>query len=134
MKGFEPVTLAWKGNEHTVPADQQMRLIAEIEDALADRDGTPAVLGLTKRGGPSYSRLAAAYGAALRYAGAHVSDAEIYLSITEDLAKGDARAAVILQDAVLGLLAIIAPPIHRQLVGGGDAPGKDQGEEVQTPE
>ncbi len=134
MRGFQPVTLAWKGQEFTVAAEDQLRLIAEIEDALADSKGTPAVLALTKRGGPSYSRLAGAYGAALRYAGAKVSDEEIYLTITEDLAKGDASAAVKMQDAVLGLLAIIAPPIHRQLMGDGE-PGKAEGEEeVQTPE
>lgn len=133
MRGFEQVTLSWCGKSFTVPAEDQLRLIAEIEDALADKAGTPAVLALTQRGGPSYSRLAGAYGAALRYAGAEVSDAEIYLTITEDLAKGDAAAAVKMQDAVLGLLAIIAPPVHRQLMGG-DAPGKASGEEEAGPE
>ncbi|MGK7753780.1 hypothetical protein [Roseovarius sp. C03] len=133
MKGFEPVTISWKGEAFTVPAEDQLPLIAKIEDALSDQSGRPAVLVLTTRGGPSYSRLAAAYGAAMRHAGASVTDAEIYLSITEDLAKGDAEIAEKLQNAVLGLLAIIAPPVYRQLTSRGE-PGKPEGDEDRTPE
>ncbi|TCP43932.1 hypothetical protein [Rhodovulum marinum] len=129
MKGFEPVTLKWRGESFRVEAEDQLRLIAEIEDALADKSGTPAVLVLMRKGGPSYARLSRAYGAALRYAGADVSDDEIYLSLTETIAEGDLALALQVQSAILGLLAIIAPPVHRRIMAPAEeAPEKPEGE------
>lgn len=123
MKGFEPVTLHWGEKSFTVKAEDQLRLIAEIEDALADKSGAPAVSVLMRDGGPSFSRLSCAYGAALRCAGAVVTDDEIYLTISEGLAEGDPSLAIKLQDLVLGLLSIIAPPVYRRVAGDGE-PGK----------
>lgn len=114
MKGFEPVTLAWQGDRFTVPAEKQLRLIAEIEDALTVGSNLPAINVLLS-GTPKHSRLAGAYGAALRYAGAVVTDEEIYISIMEGFAKGGAEAAIQVQDAVIGLLSIISPPAARAL-------------------
>lgn len=111
MKGFEPVTLTWQGEKFTVPADGQLMLVAAIEDALAGASGQQAITVLTKPGGPSYVRLAQAYGAALRHAGANVTDDEIYLSIMSAFAESDANVAVEVQGAIMGLLAIVAPPI-----------------------
>lgn len=124
MKGFEPVTLGWKGESYTIPADRQLGLIAQIEDALAGGSGQPALIILTRAGGPSYSRLAAAYGAALRYAGAQVGDEEVYLSIVEGFADGGSDVAQTVQTAILALLAIIAPPVYSQIVGGSDSKKK----------
>lgn len=123
MHGFEPVTFGWKDETFTVPADRQLRLIAEIEDALV-RPGEQAIAVLCRSGGPTYTRLAAAYGAALRYAGADVSDDEIYLSIVGGLGNRDASTAVDVQGYLMALLAVVAPPIHRQITGADDAPGK----------
>ncbi|MEL7513672.1 MAG: hypothetical protein AAGK03_03595 [Pseudomonadota bacterium] len=123
MKGFEPVTLTWGEDRYTVPPERQLALIAEIEDALADNSGTPAVIALTARRSPSYARIAAAYGAALRYAGAGVSNDEVYLLITQKMAEGDPSVSLVVQNAILGLLAIIAPPVHRRITMG--APGKE---------
>ena len=131
MHGFQPVTLTWKGARFTVASEDQLRLIAEIEDALRDASGAPAVAMLTRKGGPSYGRLAPAYGAALRYAGADVSDDEVYLSIVERLGEGDPTVAIETQSAVLGLLAIIAPPLHRRIMAD-DAPEKPTGEGSET--
>ncbi|MEM9523644.1 MAG: hypothetical protein AAF982_06575, partial [Pseudomonadota bacterium] len=130
MKGFEPVTLTWRGASFTVKAEDQLRLIAEIEDALSDSKGTPAVLSLMRPGGPGYARLSAAYGAALRYAGADVTDQDIYLSINEELSEGDPTAAIRMQNAIIGLLAIVSPPAYRRLMmeDAEDTMGKPQGE------
>lgn len=132
MKGFEDVTLSWKGEDFVVQANRQMMLIAEIEDVLV-KPGQQAVTVLLN--GPAHSRLARAYGAALRYAGASVTDDEIYLSITADLAEGKADAVVKIQAAVLGLLAIIAPPIARKLTETsepGEADPAEDGSEQST--
>lgn len=117
MKGFEPVTLEWAGTKYTVPAEGQLMLIAKIEDALSGASGQPAIVTLTRSGGPSYSKLAQAFGAALRHAGADVSDDEVYLSIMEDFAAQNADVAVKVQAAILALLAIIAPPVARAVSG-----------------
>lgn len=130
MKGFSPVHLSWKGEKFTVPADRQLQLILEIEDALAGASGQQAIAVLMQRGGPSYARLSQAYGAALRYAGADVSDDEIYLSIMSDMAEGKADAAAKTQTAILALLAIIAPPVALQLTGGDANPTKPDPEEA----
>lgn len=124
MKGFEPVTLSWKGQEFVVPAESQLGLIARLEDALEGASGVPAIVVLTREGGPSYTRLASAYGAALRYAGANVGDDEIYLSIVEGIANADANVATVVQQAIIALLAIIAPPVYDKVMG--DAPKKQE--------
>lgn len=115
MRGFEDVTLSWGGEEFTIPADRQMRLIAVIEDALLDHTGVPAVAVLSRRGGPSQSRLSAAYGAALRHAGAKVTDEEIYLTLQADIAEQKVEVQNKIQAATLGLLAILSPPMMSKI-------------------
>ena len=73
--------------------------------------------------GPSYGRLSAAFGAALRYAGANVSDLEIYNSIMEDMADQSGDVIVKVQRAVLALMAIIAAPIALKMLD--DDPDED---------
>lgn len=125
MQGFAPVTIGWAGKDYVVPANKQLMLIAEIEDALAGKNGDQAVAVLFRRNGVPHSRLAAAYGAALRYAGANVSDQEIYLSIHSDIANGS-REAVYEKTAamVLGLLAIVSPPVIEKAKERSIDPGK----------
>lgn len=115
MHGFEEVKLGWQGEEFAVPPERQLMLIAKIEDALAGSSGRQAVDILLQPSGPPMARLSQAYGAALRYAGASVSDDEVYLSIMEDFASGKADAAVKVQSAIVALLAIVAPPIARKM-------------------
>ena len=116
MHGFEDVTLTWRGQDYTVPANRQMALIAKIEDALSGDTGQQALTVLFRREGPPYSRLAAAFGAALRHAGARVSDDEVYLSIQTDLvSKSNAEKTAAIQGCILALLSIISPPAVAQI-------------------
>ena len=118
---FEPVTLQWKGEAFTVPADRQMVLIAKIEAALSGDSGRQPLGILMQIDGPSYAELARAFGAALRHAGAEVSDSEVYLSIQEDLAAlkpNDVTAKI--QTAVVSIITIMSPPLAHKLFGGGD--------------
>lgn len=111
MRGFDDVTLAWQGVEYTIPANAQMMLIAKIEDALSGDSGQQALSVLFRREGPPYSRLAAAFGAALRHAGARVTDGEIYLSIQSDLVtKTNSQKTEAIQSCIMALLSIISPP------------------------
>ena len=123
MTGFQDVTLSWGEDVYTVPADKQMGLIMVIEDALSGASGRQAIGVLLAPEGPPYSRLAAAFGAALRYAGAETTDADVYLSIINDMADQKADVSVKVQASILALLSIIAPPIGSRLAnisGGGD--------------
>lgn len=111
MQGFSDVTLGWQGDSFTVPANRQLMLIAKIEDALAGDGGEQAIAVLFRKNGAPHSRLAAAYGAALRYAGADVTDEAVYLSIQSDIATQSSKAvAASVQRMLMGLLAIISPP------------------------
>lgn len=116
MNGFEPVTLSWRGQEYTVPAEDQLMLIGKIEDAL----GGNAINALLSNGGPGYSRLARAYGSALRHAGASVSDNEVYMSIVQGIADQDMDAVTQVNTHIMNLLAIVAPPVALALMGSDD--------------
>jgi len=125
MHGFEDVTLTWKGEAFTVPANKQMLLIAKIEDALSGDTGQQALSVLFRREGPPYSRLAAAFAAALQYAGAKVSDEEVYLSIMADLSEGSRdKVTETVQGAVIALLSIISPPVGAGLSDAKASTGK----------
>jgi hypothetical protein len=125
MQGFEDVVLLWQGQEYRVPANSQMMLIAKVEDAVSRDTGQQALAVMLRPEGPPYSRLAAGYATALRYAGARVSDEEVYLALQQGIADQDG-AETVFRDQVLGLLALLSPPVARKLsaVEGG-APKAD---------
>lgn len=123
MKGFDDVTLGWKSEEKVVPASQQLGLIMRIEDALAGASGDQALAVLLSPKGPPYARLAAAYGAALRYAGFNVADDEVYLSITRGLAGQDIDDLSYIQSMVINLISIVSPP-HAMALLEGENTGK----------
>ena len=113
MKGFEDVSITWGGDTYVVPADGQLLLVAKIECALKEATGKPAVAALLDRegGGPSYAALSMGLGAALRHAGADVTDPEIYLAIQADMAASKADVAMMVQSTIMTLLSIVSPPI-----------------------
>lgn len=125
MQGFSDVKITWKGADYTVPAERQLMLVAEVEDALRGNSGKSAVQLLLQRGGPGHARLAMAYGAALRYAGAAVTDDEIYLSIQNDMAQSKADVVMAVQSAIVALIAIVSPPIGAEL-SKGDTAGEEK--------
>lgn len=125
MRGFEDVTLTWAGDDHVVPASNQLMLIAKIEDALSGDSGQQALSVLFRKEGPPHSRLAAAFGAALRHAGARVTDDEVYLSIQRDLAgQSKAMKTASIQSCIMALLAIISPPQFDAVIGKAEVPEK----------
>lgn len=96
MAIFQEVGLSWAGREYTVAPDKVMGLIARIEDIITIDE-------LAGRG-VKRAKLAQAYGSALRYAGAKVTDDEIYAA----LFSVDAIEAT--SNAVAGLIALMIPP------------------------
>ena len=97
MSIFKPVTFKWDGDEYTVPANQVMGLIARVEEVVTLQELTG------KRGAP-FAKTAMGYGEALRYAGAKVTNEEIYSAMF----KADKGQAI--HSAVNGLLAMMLPP------------------------
>lgn len=104
MSIFEPVTITWGDEEYTVPSDKVMRLIAVIEDHLRIND-------LVSEKGPALAKLACAYGSVLRFAGARVSDDEVYHAF---FSKGPDVAV----ELTTALLSMMIPP--ESLKGGGE--------------
>jgi hypothetical protein len=97
---FDPVTLTWKGAEHTVAPDRIMGLIARIEEIVTLSE----IHGASQKGGLPLAKIAMAYGSALRYAGARVEDAEVYATFFAG-SGGETIPA-----AVSALLAMMVPP------------------------
>lgn len=127
MQGFEEVTLSWQGNPYVVPANNQMMLVAKVEAAIYNATGKPAVMFLTTDGAAAnYAAISMAYAAALQHAGASVTEDQVYLSLQNSFAEGDSKAAIAMQGAVMGLLAIISPPVHRKIVGDVGAEKKSK--------
>ena len=120
MHGFDDVTLGWKGDEFTVPANRMLMLVCKIEDALAGDSGQQALTVLMRPQGPPHARLAQAYGAALRFAGADVSDDDVYLSLQSELSAGSADGVAAIQSAVVNLIAIVSPPLGSVLLSAGE--------------
>ena len=108
---FEEVGLTWQGEEYTVPPDQVMGLIEVIEDAITIEE--MAGVGVKR------AKLARAYAAALRYAGARASHEQVFNSLfgTEGLRSTE--------QVIQGLMAMMIPPAHLSPVTTAKAaPGK----------
>ena len=96
---FDPVTLTWKGTDHEVAPDRIMGLIARIEEIVTLSE----IHAAAQKGGMPLAKLAMAYGACLRYAGARVDDAEVYASFFSGSAES-------IPAAISALLAMMVPP------------------------
>ena len=130
MQGFEDVTLTYKGVDYVIPANRVLMAVADVEDAVRGTGQRAALQILLQSGGPPLPRLAMGYAAALKAAGANVSADEIYLAMQEALAQGDAAEVMNgAQSAVMALIAIISPPMAREILkqtGGDEDPGEAQ--------
>lgn len=74
MSIFEEVVLTWKEVEYKIAPDKIMGAIARIEEIITLKE-----LGeYAQKGDAPLAKLAMAYASILKYAGASVSDAEIY--------------------------------------------------------
>jgi hypothetical protein len=124
MTGFDDIHLDWRGQRYTVPANGVLLLIYKIELSIDPANGN-ALGVLLRPSGPSLSRLAAAYGAALRHAGAVVTDDEVYIGIVSGAADGGAGVQEQIQGAIMGLLHIVAPPVASKMVQIMNAQGDD---------
>lgn len=101
MGVFNDIPIGWRDREYIIPANRVLKVIAAIEehitiDEICSYASRGAMLPITK--------ITFAYGAALRLAGAAVSDDEVY----EHMFSGDEERSVAL-DALNGLLGMMMP-------------------------
>lgn len=110
MSFFQEITLEWADKKYRITGNF-LELIQRLEDVLHGPDGMDAVRMLLRPGGPGLARTCKAWGVALRFAGASVTDEEIYQTIVEAMANGDGAARNAQNAALLSLLSMIAPPV-----------------------
>lgn len=100
---FEPVKLTWKGRDYVIPPEQVLKLLAMVEDVITLGELSTYMLS----GRTPLAKLSKAWGIALRYAGAQLTDEEIYGELFSDAdMQGKALAAT------FGLQALMVPPAH----------------------
>ena len=101
LRAFEDVTFTWEGKDYTIKADRILDAIVRIEDVVTldklsrhfNDESVPR------------ARLAKAFGAVLRYAGAKTAtDDDVYVAMF----KEDAQTGIVA--AVTCLLAMMMPP------------------------
>ena len=97
MSMFEPVIIEYQGEELTIPSDKVMQLIGIIEGKISAGEITSE--------NPSSSKLAAAYAAAINFAGGKTTQEEIYLTF---FTGGKA----VTEQTILGLILMMTPPQH----------------------
>jgi len=101
MGTFDDIRLTWHGIDHVIPANKVMGAIARIEDIITLTE----IYEASQKRSVKFSRVASAYGAVLRYAGAKVTDEEVYLGMFEGQS-----AITAVQEALTGLMSMMIPP------------------------
>lgn len=112
---FDPITLKLKGREYVIPAHKVMGAICCIEDVVTLEEMRRYGLKETAPLG----KLAAAYSAVLRYAGAKPEDCEPDAIYAAMIRGGEADAVTA---AVLALLGMMIPPDRIAESNGKEAP------------
>lgn len=104
---FEDVHLEWNGQKYTIRKERVLKAIARIEDVVTmvelqrfwERQTTPM------------AKIAMAYGSVLRYAGAKVTDDEVYIGMFG--AEGTSADQVVL--SINNLIEMMVPPTTKEV-------------------
>lgn len=100
MSAFEDIGLSWQGRDYTIPANRVMGAIARVEDHVTFNELTQ----YAERNTAPMAKLAQAFASVLRYAGAPISDEDVYEGM---FAKGGDPQSVM--NATMTLLALFIP-------------------------
>lgn len=100
MGSFDDIHLEWADRKYTIKRDRVLGAIARVEDVLTLSE----LSRFHQRGTAPMAKIAMAYGAVLRYAGAKVSDDEV----AQGLGEMNADSVV---EAIMGLLLMMAPKL-----------------------
>jgi hypothetical protein len=112
MAVFSDIELEWGDRVFTIKAHKVMGAIARIEDVIT----FPELQNYAARGTAPVGKLAMAYGAVLRYAGAAVKDDEVYERAFSENPESGVMAAV------MRIMMLMLPASARaKLDDAGDA-------------
>lgn len=103
---FDDITLTWRGKEYKIEARRVMGAIRRIEEHVTLSE----MLRAASEGNIKFGNVAAAYAALLNYAGARVTDEEVYSSMFDE------GASERIFTAVDTLLQMMMPPNIRKRV------------------
>ena len=114
--GGRIITISWKGEDYTLNEDEAFLAASEVEEVITVGE---LVTMLQSLASIKFARLARAYGALLREAGANVTDREIHDEFKKALSGGKAAEKLALaRTALLTLTGI--------LMDGAPAAGEDK--------
>ena len=86
MAIFQPIKLGWHSRDFIIPAERVLGAIAVVEEVMT----FPEIVLMISGGHPNISKIARAYGAMLRYAGAGAADDEVYEGLFKPGTHADA--------------------------------------------
>lgn len=92
---FEKITIEFKGETFVVPANGVFGLIAAIEEHITIQD---------LHDNPKNTAIAAAYAAAIRYAGGKATTSEVYCMLFDE------GGALNIRTAITNLVMMMVPP------------------------
>lgn len=102
MAIFDDIEFEWEGVPYTLAGDSKiMKVLAAVEDHITISE----LITQQQSGNVPLAKLSAAYATMLRFAGARVSDAEVYRGMWQGMADSSSIAT-----AITALLAIMVPP------------------------
>lgn len=113
MAIFQTIELFWDGEPYVIPPERVLGAVAEIEEIVTLPDL------LTMLGGKmTMAKLSRAYGVLLRYAGAKLTDDEVYGGLVK---RGETFEQM--QTACMALLGVMIPPESlREAPASGNRP------------
>lgn len=128
-KIFEDIVLKWgpkkedgRQPEYRIPSNRVMMAIAVVEEHV-----TLAELGsIMRTGRVQMAKLAGAYAAILRFAGADVTQEQVYAQLFADTNNGLSSQAI--SSIVTGLLMMMMPKSVIEQAGKEEAPPENSGE------
>lgn len=116
MQIFDDITFGWDGREYKIPSNRVLGAIARIEEIMTFQE----LVIYQARGTLPLVKLSQAYGSALRYAGAIVTDEQVYYGMFSGSDDKNSRMVT----ALTTLLMMMVPKDMKQVGGGSATKGK----------
>lgn len=113
---FEAFECEWGGKKYTIAPHRILRAIALVEDVVT----LAQLQEHGERGSLPMAKIAMAFGVLLRYAGASVTDVEVYEGLFSSIKDKNAQGIV---DAVVILMSLMVPPSVQSKVVKDNPPG-----------
>lgn len=121
---FDPIEVEWDGREYRIPPHKVMGAIHRVERYIT----FPEIVEYAERSAIPMGALSSAYAAVLRYAGAKVTDAEVY----ESLIQTDDPDEIM--EFVQNLLAMMLPKSARRKIEKAQEEGVSEEDETKASE